>query len=470
MTAPSPEASTTVAGRSRGTDVGLLLVVILAFTALVFSFVAFASDDGESDTSTGGGSSSAAVSLTEFALDPADLTVAEGGTLEVTNDGTMVHNLAVTGEDLKTPDLASGESGALDVSSLAAGDYEIFCEIAGHKEAGMVGTLTIGGAGGAAEGETASGGHGGHDMETMTDEQAAALDKAMMDSMMEFPAETEGIGNQPLEPEVMADGTKRFELTAEIIDWEVEPGKIVKAWAYNGQVPGPYIKVEVGDKLRFDVTNELPVGTDVHFHGAKLPNAMDGVAPYTQELIANGETFSYEFLAEDPAIAIYHAHVHGQTAVPNGLLGVLQIGEMPIPRGRTISGVPIPADLEVAQEFPMVINDAGTIGLSLNGKSFPATTPVVGKTGDWVVVHYANEGLQTHPMHQHQFDQLVLAKDGIPLDNPYWADTINVAPGERYTVLMNLDRPGTWVWHCHILNHVEREDGMFGMATAMVVS
>ena len=51
----------------------------------------------------------------------------------------------------------------------------------------------------------------------------------------------------------------------------------------------------------------------------------------------------------------------------------------------------------------------------------------------------------------------------------YVADTISVAPGERYSVLVRLDKPGTWVWHCHILPHVEGEDGMFGMVTAVVV-
>ena len=116
----------------------------------------------------------------------------------------------------------------------------------------------------------------------------------------------------------------------------------------------------------------------------------------------------------------------------------------------------------------MVLNDAGVIGLSLNGKSFPATDPFVWKVGSWVLVHYLNEGLLTHPMHAHQFPQLVVAKDGIPLDQPYFADTLAVAPGERYSVLMHVDRPGTWVWHCHILTHVERATGMFGMATAIV--
>ena len=474
MTVTNPPEAPATTERGRGTDLGLLLVVILAFTALIFSLVAFTTgDDDAADTATGGaGAATATASLTEFAVAPDGLTVAEGGSLQVTTDGTLVHTLAVAGHDLKTAELAAGESGTLDVSSLPAGEYELFCDIAGHKDAGMVGTLTVGGEGGVAEGDSAShgGGHGSHGAD-MTEEEAAALDQAMMDSMAAYPAETEGVGNQPLEPaEIMADGTKRFELTAEIVDWEVEPGKFVEAWTYNGMVPGPYIKVDVGDKLRFDVTNELPLGTDVHFHGAKLPNSMDGVAPISQELIKPGETFSYEFPAVKEAVAIYHAHVHGQMKVPNGMLGVLQIGDVALPRGRTISGVEIPADLEVAQEFPMVLNDAGTIGLSLNGKSFPATAPIVANQGDWILVHYANEGLQVHPMHQHQFDQLVVAKDGIPLDNPYFADVVNVAPGERYTVLMQMSDPGTWVWHCHILNHVERAEGMFGMATAIVVS
>jgi FtsP/CotA-like multicopper oxidase with cupredoxin domain len=117
----------------------------------------------------------------------------------------------------------------------------------------------------------------------------------------------------------------------------------------------------------------------------------------------------------------------------------------------------------------MVLNDAGVIGLSLNGKSFPATQPYTGNVGDWVLVNYFNEGTQIHPMHQHQFDQIVVAKDGFVLDAPYATDTINVAPGERYTVLMQLSDPGVWVWHCHILPHVEQDTGMFGMVTAFIV-
>jgi FtsP/CotA-like multicopper oxidase with cupredoxin domain len=140
-----------------------------------------------------------------------------------------------------------------------------------------------------------------------------------------------------------------------------------------------------------------------------------------------------------------------------------------LPAGRSVSGREIPQDVEVAQEVPMVLNDAGTIGLSLNGKSFPATEPIVAQEGDWLVIHYYNEGLQEHPMHLHGFPQLVYAKDGFPLESPRWEDTVNVAPGERYSVLVHADMAGVWAFHCHILTHAERAEGMFGMVTALIV-
>ena len=296
-----------------------------------------------------------------------------------------------------------------------------------------------------------------------------ALDDAMTQSILAFPAETEGKGNQELEPTIQADGTKEYHLTAAITKWEVEPGKFVDAWTYNGMVPGPQIRVDLGDKARVILDNQLPMGTDIHWHGIHTPNNMDGVAPLTQDLIKSGETFVYEFEAVNPAVGMYHAHHHGHVQIPNGMFGVFLIGDTQLPLGQTISGIEIPQNLEVTHEIPMVLNDAGVIGLSLNGKSFPATEPYVGKVGDWVVVHYYNEGLQIHPMHQHQFPQLIFAKDGIPLDTPYWADTVNIAPGERYSVLLRLSDPGVWVWHCHILTHVERDEGMFGMGTAWIV-
>jgi manganese oxidase len=118
----------------------------------------------------------------------------------------------------------------------------------------------------------------------------------------------------------------------------------------------------------------------------------------------------------------------------------------------------------------MVLNDSGTIGLSLNGKSFPATAPYTLKVGETMLVHYFNEGNMTHPMHLHQPAGLVIAHDGVPLEYPFWADTLNVAPGERWTVAYTAKDAGVWAWHCHILTHAETPTGMRFMVTALIVA
>src|ERR1044072_365050 len=129
---------------------------------------------------------------------------------------------------------------------------------------------------------------------------------------------------------------------------------------------------------------------------------MDGVPDITQEPIKPGATFAYEFTAQGPAVGMYHSHQNAVVQVPNGLAGAFLIGQEPTPGG-----------VKVSQEIPMMLNDAGTIGLTLQGKSFPATAPIVTKLGDNIMIHYLNEGVMAHPMHLHGMIQTVIAKDGI---------------------------------------------------------
>ena len=446
------------------------LLIALVATVVVIGLIGLLRDEdagiGAGGDGAAAGPTTVGVTLSEFKID-GDLQAAPGDVqLLVTNNGSQQHNLVVRETGAETPMLNAGDNATLDLGSLDVGSYELFCSVPGHAESGMVATLEITNTP-APTGEAAAGGSHDHNS---PDFNADEMDAIMINSMLEFPAETEGKGNQILEPEILPDGTKKFTLEASIIDWEVSPGQIVEAWAYNGQVPGPQIIVDVGDNVQVELTNNTPMGTDIHWHGIHTPNDQDGVSPFTQDPIKTGETFTYEFVAEEPAIGMYHAHLHSQVSVVNGMFAAFRIGERPYPRGKTISGVTIPEDFEPDVELPMVLNDAGTIGLTLNGKSFPGTEPLVLTAGDWVAADYYNEGLTAHPMHQHQFPQLVYAKDGIPLDYPYWADTVNVAPGERYSVIYQATDPGVWVWHCHILTHVERDTGMFGMVTALVVN
>jgi manganese oxidase len=456
------------------TNVLSIFAALAGLAAFLFAALAIVvvsvKDNGSSSVATGDASAAqvqVSVELSEFAISMPE-TIPVGAVLAISNVGNVEHDLVVTGTSLATPVLNPGQTASLDLSSLAPGSYDVVCTVPGHEASGMRRTIVI--SADATAGDTVAVGHGSHGAD-MTPEEAALLDQKMMDTIGMFPAETEGKGNQLLEPvRVEADGTKVFELVAEIADWEVEPGRIVEAWTYNGTVPGPWIHLEVGERAKFVLTNNLPLGTDIHWHGVTVPNDQDGVAPLTQPLIMPGETFTYEFTVIEPMVAMYHAHAHGQVKVPNGMLGAFTVGSMDLPLGQTISGVQIPDEIDLALEFPMVLNDAGVIGYSLNGKSFPATEPYVVDEGDWILTHYMNEGLQVHPMHLHGMRQLVVARDGVPLDHPYWVDTLNVAPGERFTVLVHATEPGAWVWHCHVLTHVERAEGMFGMVTALIVN
>jgi len=400
------------------------------------------------------------VSLKEFSMSPMMPTVPPGDvTLRVTNNGTIVHNFEIPARSLTTGNLQPGESKTITLKNATEGDLDFICTIPAHADSGMKGMLMVqAGASASGTGDSAA-----TETTVMTNEQ---MDTAMEERALRFVNEKKGtFGGTPLEPKVLADGTKEFDLTAEIVDWEVEPGKIVKAWTYNGMVPGPQMKVDVGDKVRIVLKNDLPESTSLHMHGVRVPNAMDGVDPYTQDPILPGGSFTYEFTALEPAVGMYHSHHNAQTQVPNGLAGAFLIGEMPIPESLKEKGI-----TTIDKSVNMVLNDSGTIGLSLNGKSFPATEPYAMAVGETMLVNYYNEGLMAHPMHMHQPVGWIIARDGNPLPEPIAEDTITVAPGERYTVLYHFEDAGVWAWHCHILNHAEGPTGMFGMVTAVIVS
>lgn len=433
--------------------------------AIAALFVAIASLTGlaggdSSSASSGDGPTIVEVQLSEFAITPAAIVVPPGQVqLRVTNNGSIAHNFSVPALGKKTADLMGGESEILDLGTLDSGVLDALCEVAGHAASGMTATITV------SNDATPSTDHmAGHDMNGSATWQD--MDAAMELRAKAFPAQTMGDkGGQPLEPVLEADGTKVFNLTVEEVDWEVEPGKIVKAKTYNGVVPGPEIRVNVGDKVKIVVTNTLIESTSVHFHGIRVPNQYDGVDPYTQKPIMPGQTFTYQFTTVEPAVGIYHSHHDAQVQIPDGMFGAFMVGEMPIPPSLVEQGY-----TKVDKEVTMVLNDSGVIGLSLNGKSFPATEPYTLRLGQVMMVHYQNEGLMGHPMHMHQPVGWVIAKDGHPLDVPVPADTIWVAPGERYTVLYKAVDPGVWAWHCHILSHAEGPQGMFGMVTALIVT
>lgn len=266
-----------------------------------------------------------------------------------------------------------------------------------------------------------------------------------------------------LEPE-MQDGVKVFTLEAEEVQWEFIPGKAVTAWGYNGQVPGPEVWVNEGDRVRINFTNNLPVPTTVHWHGVRVPNEMDGVPGVTQDAIEPGESFVYEFDATPSGTFWYHSHFDSARQLDMGLSGAF-----------IIKGIDEPAyDKDFVQLVDEWIrlpdgrngwegvthaghNQAEYNWFTINGKSFPATEDMVVNEGDQVRVRVINTGYQVHPMHLHGKRMTVVAKDGAVLPAAYQADTVLVGPGERYDFEFVADDPGDWMFHCHILHHVTND-------------
>lgn len=430
-------------------------------------------------------------------------------------------------------------------------------------------------------------------------------------------------------------GTREYELTAAPTTLPMFDGRPLAVWAYNGQVPGPILHATVGERVRVQFTNHLPVPTTVHWHGVRVPNPMDGVPGITQAPVAPGETFVYEFVPKDAGTFWFHPHLRSSEQIERGLFGVLIVDDpKPLPWSRdivwvlddwllgqdgaidprfvtphdlmhdgrwgnvvTVNGhlretlevrpgerlrlrlvntangrvfapdfsvlraqviavdglyaarpldpkgfeispgnrldldVTIPADaagqtLQIvdrftrqpfplaaihvggdpvgtpdfaspAQAFVPVWQDALTVppmhtfelnaqrggpyGISwtLNGVAYvepPASDAaahpedhshhgmVAFPLGKFLHVRFVNQSYRLHPMHVHGMFFRVLARNGTPVDEPYWRDTALVHAQETVDVgLVPID-PGRWMLHCHILEHAES-----GMMTTVEV-
>jgi FtsP/CotA-like multicopper oxidase with cupredoxin domain len=450
------------------------LALSLAF--VVLGAACSGSEDDGGTTGTGDGEQAAAgapvtldVTLTDFKIDPANLEAPAGSaiTFSISNQGQAPHTFAVTAGDqtYETAEIQAGGTDTLEVPALEAGTYETLCTVVGHAELGMVGTLTVGdGAGeptdtstGAAGGDT---GHGGMTAEEM----AAGHEQGVVDfvGQIENGPLSEPLGNQPMKPTMDGD-VKVFDLTVTEMEWEVRPGETYPGMAFNGQIPGPLLEVFQGDTVRFEIQNQMTEPFTLHFHGLTVPNDQDGVPYVTQPPIMPGEYWTYEFpIVDPPGMYVYHSHFNSAEQVGKGLYGALNV----VPKAGWQSVYGQQPDVE----YTLFLGD-GPLSYTLNGKSFPATEPIVANEGDDVLIHIANDGAILHPMHLHGFHFEVVAIDGFPLpeNQRYLADTLVVAPGSRYDIMFRADYPGAWAYHCHILPHAEGPDGMFGMVTAVVV-
>lgn len=156
------------------------------------------------------------------------------------------------------------------------------------------------------------------------------------------------------------------------------PHPDTQVWCYGGSVPGPQIRVKQGERVRIEVINGLGEGTTVHWHGVRVPNAMDGVPHLTQPPIAaDGGKFVYEFDARDAGTYWYHPHSRSYEQVDRGLYGVLVVEEAKPPAvDRDVVWVlddwRLRDDAQIADDFVdwFDVTHAGRIGntVTVNGR------------------------------------------------------------------------------------------------------
>jgi FtsP/CotA-like multicopper oxidase with cupredoxin domain len=264
---------------------------------------------------------------------------------------------------------------------------------------------------------------------------------------------------------------REFRFSASKARVNLGAGPEFTAWTYNGQVPGPEIRVREGDIIRVVLTNHLPDGTTIHWHGLPVPNAMDGVPEVTQKPVMPGETFVYQFEARLAGSYIYHSHVSYQ--LDQGLYGPLII-EPSHPREvydreftllledwvmKDEGGI---ADTKRRPPMGMMMRGMmrrrGRLstrgrpllepvydGYAVNGRVYPTMKPLIVNKGDRVKLRLLNpSSASIYDLQLAGHSLTITHVDANPI-KPVETDVLRIGMGERYDAEFVANNPGHWL-------------------------
>ncbi len=222
-------------------------------------------------------------------------------------------------------------------------------------------------------------------------------------------------------------------------------------WAYNGTVPGPVLRFHQGERARIEVRNELKRETTVHWHGVRVPNAMDGVPHVTQPPIAPGDTFVYEFDLPDAGTFWYHPHAMSVEQIERGLSGAFVVAEENPPAvDRDLVWVlddwRLTREAQIAGDFAnfMDASHAGRIGntVTLNGRIPESFAVKANERLRLRLVNVANARI--FALEFRGLAPSVIALDGHPVE-PHAPEggRVVLGPGMRADVILDVgDIPG----------------------------
>lgn len=235
--------------------------------------------------------------------------------------------------------------------------------------------------------------------------------------------------------------------------------RTVQTWSYDDVVPGPEIRAVAGHRVAVRLDNQLPAGTTIHWHGVRLPNAMDGAPHVTQNPVPPGGIFDYEFTARDPGTYFFHSHVG--TQLDRGLYGSLIVEDpyeqLSYDRDLVVvlddwldgvSGTPDDAIAALdggavnhALTSPALGGHAGDVAYPhylINGRTAQAPMTMLAAPGERVRLRIINAAADTAfrvALGGHRLQ--VVHTDGFPV-HPATVDNVIIAMGERYDALVTL--------------------------------
>jgi len=235
------------------------------------------------------------------------------------------------------------------------------------------------------------------------------------------------------------------------IDWEIAPRKKIRTTAYNGQIPGPFLRLTEGKPVSIEIVNRTDHPEIVHWHGQWIPVDVDGSMEEGSPMIPSGGRTRIEFTPRPSGLHWYHTHAMGKRGFKHGLY-TGQFGMMIVDPASNPARYDQEQFLALHDWEPYYsASDDGSLMVqygssSINGRQLGHDQPIQVRQGQRVLFHILNaSATEVHwlsfPGHRFQ----VLTLDGRPVATQAKVETLRLGPAERVSALVTMETPGVWV-------------------------
>lgn len=264
-------------------------------------------------------------------------------------------------------------------------------------------------------------------------------------------SQTQGENYGLIQKEEAAKPNRQITLVTEDAEIDIAPGKRVKAWTFNGTVPGPTIRLSEGENVTIKYINKSPIPHTIHFHG-NHDDLNDGVVPQ----VMPNQTYLYNITGQPAGALMYHCHAPPTSLhIRMGMYGALIVD-------------PIDKPVLPAKEFVMVMGEYSLkdqLGLEadyyvINGYADQYMhNPLQINHGELLRLYVINMGT-TIPVPFHLHSATFMAyPSGIWDNEPQHVQTIPIAPGDASIIEVKWKYPGTYLFHSH---GIQEERGNMG--------